>query len=451
MPLASVSSSGLYLHLFATLDYELQRAVVAHNCQVIRSTWCPMPLGMRAVRFAVRVAFVALTFRTTAVRSQSPDLGALQSEVLELRSLSDFFTCDCSESYPEVSTSSWCHCSNPFILPRQFAAEPSASYGREWLNYSRGFTCSGGTETALGAEGQDDPHCDFVHTFQPLERPTNVDGDQGQDIGDVAQHFFVSRSTDAGAAPTGPYWTQTNANGTLSNLQKAVPTNARPGEEGLTSVASKMFVNTWWFQHRQFTQPDSHMAVLEARTLVHADTGAPTVRFSLSTGTPSSGLNNSQEVSELRVTDTMELPGVLLGSDSSFALSDQLTFIDVKHISTPRSDNETALVPDRVFFVPVGFHSDWNSRTGFANVSTSALLLLRVLWDVADTTPGSASHSDEGSATNEFRATFDTDILLWVCIVKHLLRVLIYLREPFGPFSSMWNIIGIHLPTVNDV
>eukprot|EP00750_Incisomonas_marina_P033810 INCI9964.2.p1 GENE.INCI9964.2~~INCI9964.2.p1 ORF type:complete len:1921 (-),score=289.02 INCI9964.2:865-6627(-) len=174
-----------------------------------------------------------------------------------------------------------------------------------------------------------------------------------------------------------------------------------------------MFVNTWWFQHRQFTQPDSHMAVLEARTLVHADTGAPTVRFSLSTGTPSSGLNNSQEVSELRVTDTMELPGVLLGSDSSFALSDQLTFIDVKHISTPRSDNETALVPDRVFFVPVGFHSDWNSRTGFANVSTSALLLLRVLWDVADTTPGSASHSDEGSATNEFRATFDTDILLW--------------------------------------
>lgn len=413
---------------------------------------------MRALQLAIWATFVALTFRTTAVCSQSPDLVALQSEILELRSLSDFFTCDCSDSsYPAVATSSWCHCSNPYILPRQFAPEPSASYGQEWSNYSRSFTCLGSesdstTTTTTGAEEQADPQCDFVQTFQPLERPVStsggVEGDQGQEeLGDAAQQFFVSRSIDVGAAPTGPYWTQANANGTLSNLQKNVPSGGADGAQDpvtltTSTAASKVFVNTWWFQRRHSAPSDSHVAVLEARTLVHdADTGAATVRLSLSTGRLSSRQNQSSEgISGLRVTDTVELPGLLLGSDSSFALTDQLTFIDVRNMSTSQSDDdddEAALMPDRVFVVPVGFQSDWNSsssRTEYSSVNTSGLLLLRVLWDegVAAASDNS-SNSDESGFTDELLATFDTDILLWVSTVHcEILFSMVYFLSHFA-------------------
>ena len=69
---------------------------------------------------AITAAALAPVVAPDNVQQQS-DLAALQSEVLELKAVARFFSCDCDSNGPAAVTPSWCHCHNPFVLPRKLA------------------------------------------------------------------------------------------------------------------------------------------------------------------------------------------------------------------------------------------------------------------------------------------------------------------------------------------
>ena len=179
-------------------------------------------MAARAVAVGVAVLVCAWSVRAQQQQQQQPfdttQASALQNEVLELQSLVAFFSCDCGDGVVAATgASTWCHCANPFILPKKFAPAPTESYDEQWSGYSPQYTCTNSTATG-------DSLCQLVTSFEAIEHSFVAD-----DGTSVTEQEFVLSKTGA----DGGVWVQTNSNGTLSALDDCLLyTSPSPRDRG---------------------------------------------------------------------------------------------------------------------------------------------------------------------------------------------------------------------------
>jgi len=340
---------------------------------------------MRALHLLVLVALARCCYPQTAS----------QSEILQLQSVVSFLSCECSDSTKKI-TSSWCHCDNPYILPRKFAAEPTNSFRSQTANYSRDYVC---TEELTDV---DDGQCQWASTFQAIEY-TRVSefGEQ------YTEQQFLMTKPHRNDDPAHTVWVQKNSNSTLSDVSQLSITNATSGNawaKWKLANVSKQYVNTW--PCPVSTGPTVNAAptlsVLRTESVIDSEDGSPGVLLTLST------INPRGEASSFTQVDQLLLPDLSLSNSASFAVSHQLSFFDVKNGSSSSTDLNRNVVPDRAFLLPVQLQSTASPHAlspGAANAD--AIVVLQVLWEWNNT--------QQSTNTSGWTPQFDQDVLVWVC------------------------------------
>ena len=186
-----------------------------------------------------------------------------QSEALQLASLVAFFSCDCSGDSSQDSTtqsqvSSWCHCANPYILPKKFEPETTKSYQEQLDSYVRPYTCedapptnSNANANTIGSGLESDRKCQMVSSFQALERTVTLDSTTASSIGVNANATATATGYDTPALVSEQSFVFTSTSTGVSNTPAATGfgiASSSTSPSSSTASASGDFMDEMWIQ-----------------------------------------------------------------------------------------------------------------------------------------------------------------------------------------------------------